>query len=243
MKNNGEYAYVVDRGIIIRNNEGKAIRMVGAMTDITYRREYEKSLKNLNLSMEKYTKDLEFSNLELEQFAFVASHDLQEPLRMVSSFLNQLERRYGDLLDEKAKQYIHFASDGAKRMKQIILDLLEFSKAGKPEEDMEHLDLNELMEDYKILRRKLIQDKSAIINYDRLPVIMTFRASILQSLYNIFDNGLKYCKPNVSPQITISVEDRGKCWKFEIKDNGIGIAQEYFEKIFIVFQRLHNRDD
>jgi PAS domain S-box-containing protein len=243
LKMNGEFAYVVDRGIIIRNNEGKAIRMVGAMTDITYRKEYEESLKDLNLSLEKYTKDLEISNLELEQFAFVASHDLQEPLRMVSSFLNQLERKYGDLLDEKAKQYIHFASDGARRMKQIILDLLEFSKAGKPEEDMEHLDLNELMEDYKILRRKLIQDKSAIISYDKLPVIMAFRAGILQSLYNILDNSLKYCKPNEPPQITIFVEDRGKWWKFEIMDNGIGIAKEYYEKIFTIFQRLHNRDD
>src|SRR5690606_16030785 len=101
--------------------------------------------------LKKHIKELEISNEELEQFAFIASHDLQEPLRMISSFLNQLQRKYGDQLDDKAHQYIHFATDGAKRMKQIILDLLDYSKAGKLADHLELINLNELIEDYGVL--------------------------------------------------------------------------------------------
>ncbi|MDZ7846661.1 MAG: hypothetical protein U5L96_07760 [Owenweeksia sp.] len=105
--------HVVDRGIIIRNEKGEATRMVGAMSDITERRNYEESLEKMNRELEARARELALSNSELEQFAYVASHDLQEPLRMVSSFLSQLKKKYGNLLDDKAHQYIHFAVDGA----------------------------------------------------------------------------------------------------------------------------------
>src|SRR5690606_10061422 len=154
---NGEEKTVIDKGVVIRDENGKAIRMVGAITDISHRVVYEKEVLELNKMLKKHVKELEISNEELEQFAFIASHDLQEPLRMISSFLNQLQRKYGDQLDDKAHQYIHFATDGAKRMKQIILDLLDYSKAGKRVDNLEPIDLNELIEEYGILRRRLIE--------------------------------------------------------------------------------------
>ncbi len=134
LKSDGEYAFIINRATFIRNEKGKPVRIIGAITDLTERKKYEESLKILNQNLENQAKELAVSNSELEQFAYVASHDLQEPLRMVSSFLTQLERKYKNVLDEKAQQYIHFAVDGAIRMRKIILDLLEFSRVGKNRE-------------------------------------------------------------------------------------------------------------
>src|SRR5690606_31478638 len=167
----GEEKTVMEKGVIIRNEEGKALRMIGAVADISDRIRYENELLELNTVLKKNVKELELSNQQLEQFAFITSHDLQEPLRMITSFLNLLQKKYGPELDERAHQYIHFATDGAKRMKQIILDLLEYSKAGKEEETLEEVDLNALLEDYHILRSKLMEDKNAVIHARNLPVV------------------------------------------------------------------------
>jgi PAS domain S-box-containing protein len=242
LKADGTYAFVIDRAIFIRNNEGNVERVVGAMTDISYRKEYEESLKKLNLRLKKHTRELEISNAELEQFAYVASHDLQEPLRMVSSFLTQLERKYGDVLDEKARQYIHFAVDGAKRMRQIILDLLQFSRVSNIEEEKEKVDLNEVIGDFLLLRQKVIQEKNAIVVSENLPIISTYKTPISQVFHNLLDNALKYHKEGVPPKIKIAVKDKKDHWQFSIKDNGIGIEEAYFEKIFVIFQRLHDKE-
>src|ERR1019366_5749270 len=117
---------------------------------------------------------------ELERFAYVASHDLQEPLRMITSFLTQLEKKYGDVIDDKGKKYIGFAVDGAKRMRQIILDLLEFSRVGRTEDDKKELDLNELLSEIKILTGKKIEDKKAVIIIDMLPQIHAHRSPMRQ---------------------------------------------------------------
>jgi len=236
------YRTVIDRGVIIRDSDGKAVRMVGAITDITHQKEYEESLKNLNQELEKRAKELEFSNSELEQFAFVASHDLQEPLRMVSSFMTQLDRKYGHLLDEKAHTYIDFATDGAKRMKQIIRDLLEYSRAGKPESDREQINLKEMIENYLSLRKRLLADNGGSIKFDSLPTVVAFKAPLEQTIYNLLDNALKYSKPFVPPVVSFTVEEKDDYWLFSIKDNGLGIEKESFDKIFIIFQRLHNKD-
>ena len=234
--------YVIDRGVIIRDNTGKAIRMVGAMSNITEQREMTLQLSELNRSLEKHTSELERSNEELEQFAFVASHDLQEPLRMVSSFMDLLERKYGDRLDEKGHQYIHFATNGAKRMKQIILDLLEYSRANKPTDGKEEVDMNEILSEFKQLRRKVIAEKKASITSDALPILKSYKASITQILHCLLDNALKYSKENNAPMVEISVIENEKEWEFSIKDNGIGIDSQFYDKIFIIFQRLHNKD-
>jgi len=242
-KANGKYAFVIDRGLIIRDKKGKAIRLVGAMQDITQRKDYEESLKILNAELDLRAKELALSNKELEQFAFVASHDLQEPLRMITSFLAQLEKNYGSKLDERAEKYIYFAVDGARRMRQIILDLLEFSRVGRKDGDVELVDLNELLEEVKSLQKNLIEEKSAQIIIHPLPSIRLHKPRILQVFQNLINNALKYSKEMVAPKIEISVIEGDFQWTFVIKDNGIGIEAEYFDKIFVIFQRLHAKDE
>jgi len=204
--------------------------------DISGRKMNEEKLKKIN-------KELALSNSELEQFAFVASHDLQEPLRMITSFLAQLEKKYNNLLDEKGKRYIHFASDGAKRMRNIILDLLEFSRVGKTEEDKQAVPVREVLEEVIGLNRKLIQEKRAKISWvEDLPEIYTFRSPLRLLFQNLVNNGLKYQEEGSTPAIHISYNETDTGWHFTVADNGIGIDSEYFDKIFTIFQRLHNKD-
>ncbi|WP_295335074.1 PAS domain S-box protein [Flavobacterium sp.] len=241
-KANGDYAYVIDKGLIIRDGQGNAIRMIGALTDITYRKRYELELFELNISLKKYAQELEIANEELDQFAFTASHDLQEPLRMISSFMDLLKRKYGDQLDEKAHQYIYFATDGAKRMKKIIIDLLEYSRAGRYAEVSESVDLNEVFQEYLRLRRKVIQESKAIFKFGDLPVVMAEKTPLIQTIHSLLDNAIKYAKQETTPEINFAVHENEAEWIFEVKDNGIGIDERFFEKIFIIFQRLHNRN-
>ena len=211
--------------------------------NITERKLSESKLKNMNRSLEAHVKELAISNEELEQFAYVASHDLQEPLRMITSFLTQIEKKYEGVLDEKGKKYIFFAVDGAKRMRQIILDLLEFSRVGKSEKKMEEIDLNLIVQEIVLLYRKQIEEKKAIIIFKNLPTIRCYLAPIKQLFQNIIGNSLKYAKSHVSPVINITAKETAHEFKFTIQDNGIGIDKEYFDKIFILFQRLHNKDE
>lgn len=238
LRKDGSYAYVMDRALIIRNEDGKAIRGIGAMTDITYHKEYENNLHEINERLKKYTKELQVSNMELEQLAHVASHDLQEPLRMISSFMNLLRDKYGDVLDEKALQYIYFAADGAQKMKQIILDLLDFSRVGKNEDEMEDIDFNELVDFVLQMHQKLIKEQNATIEVENLPTLKTYRSPFIKIFMNLIENSLKYGRDGVNPQILIQAEENQEEWIFSVKDNGRGIDPEYFEKIFIIFQRL-----
>ncbi|WNB17869.1 PAS domain-containing protein [Marivirga arenosa] len=239
----GEYAHVIDKGFIVRDESGEAIRMIGATTDITDRIKYEKSLIEVNEQLQKQTFELSKSNAELEQFAYVASHDLQEPLRMVSSFLTQLEKKYGDKLDEKGIQYINFAVDGAKRMRQIILDLLDYSRIGKHEEEKKEINLNEIIDEVCLLNRKKIDELDAKIYYKKLPSIINHNAPMIQLFQNLISNALKYIEEGVQPKIIIDASDKLEYWEFTVKDNGIGIDEKYFNKIFNIFQRLHNKHE
>jgi PAS domain S-box-containing protein len=211
--------------------------------DITERKAYEQSLQELNQNLELKAKELAVSNAELEQFAYVASHDLQEPLRMVSSFLSLLEKKYKDQLDEKAFQYIGFAVDGAVRMRRIILDLLEYSRVGKQNSRLDWVQLPSIVEEIKQLQRKLILEKKAEITVEGIETLLTFRAPVLQIMQNLIGNALKYSKPNVPPQISILARDMPTCWQISVTDNGLGIKEEYFDKIFILFQRLHRKEE
>ncbi|MEQ8582707.1 MAG: PAS domain S-box protein [Marinoscillum sp.] len=243
LRSNGTYAFVIDRGMAIRDAEGKATRMVGAMTDITHRKEYEESLKILNENLEKQAKDLAISNAELEQFAYVASHDLQEPLRMVTSFLTRLENKYDAQLDEKAHQYIHFAVDGAKRMRQIILDLLQFSRVGRHEDDLEVIEVQEIVAEVVTLQKKIIEEKQANISIGDLPTLQTFRSPLLQIFHNLISNALKYTQEGRPSFISITCYSTNTHWQFSVEDNGIGIEPEYCDQIFIIFQRLHQKEE
>ncbi len=241
-KADGNYAYVVVRGKILRNEKGEAFRIIGAVSDFTKRKEFESSLRNLNEKLEVRARELATSNAELEQFAYVASHDLQEPLRMVSGFLTQLEMKYSEQLDDRAKKYINFAVDGAKRMRQIILDLLEFSRVGRIDEEPEFIDLNELVTEVCNLQSSLIAAKNAKIFYSGLPKITGFRTPMIQVFQNLIGNSIKYSKEGIPPEVTISHRELPEYWEFAIADNGIGIDSDSFDKIFIIFQRLHTRD-
>lgn len=216
--------------------DGKVVRIYGSFQDVTKMKLYEESLLDLN-------KQLETSNSELEQFAYVASHDLQEPLRMVSSFLTLLEKKYGSVFDEKALQYIHYARDGAIRMRQIILDLLDFSRVGKHTDTLKPVNLNSIIKDVLALHRKLIDDKSAEIHVGELPTLKTYQSPLLQVFHNLVGNALKYAKPGEKSVIHINSREFDDRWEFTVADNGIGIDSEDHERIFVIFQRLHRRGE
>lgn len=242
-KANNEYAYIINNGVIIRNEKGIATRIVGALQDITSIKEQEESLRILNKKLEKQTKALLNSNQELEQFAYIASHDMQEPLRMVTSFLTHLEKKYSNVLDDKGKQYIYFAVDGANRMRSIILDILEYSRIGKVKEQNEAIDLNKLVDEVCKMNSQKITETKAVITHSNLPTITGFKTPLTQIFYNLIGNGLKYQKPNESPKINIKTVEDDKNWHFTIQDNGIGIDKEFHDKIFVIFQRLHTKQE
>ncbi|MFN3299520.1 MAG: PAS domain S-box protein [Sediminibacterium sp.] len=239
----GSYAIVYDRGYIVRTSNGTAIKMIGSTQDISKLKQNEIELAKLNNQLIIQTKDLAISNKELENFAYVASHDLQEPLRMISSFLSQIEKKYGDILDEKGKKYIYFAVDGAKRMRQIILDILEFSRVGRQELKIEEVNIRSILDEIIDLFKKQIEEKDAKIYIGKMPNILTYKATIRQIFQNILSNALKYHQENQAPLINIYCEKENEFWKFSIEDKGIGIEHEYHDKIFEIFQRLHNKED
>lgn len=243
LKADGRYAYIYDKGFIIRNEKGEAIRMIGATQDISSRKKIEEELKTLNDELELRAEELVATNEELEQFAYIASHDLQEPLRMVTSFLNLLQIKYDNELDDKARQYIYYASDGAVRMRRIILDLLEYSRVGRKGENYETVSANDLLLEALELNKAQIEEKEARILYQKLPLLVANRSALLQVFQNLISNALKYQRPGTIPGINISFVEDEKQIIFSIQDNGIGIETQYFEKIFVVFQRLHNKND
>ena len=211
--------------------------------DITERKQAEEKLKELNQSLKVQAKELARSNEELEQFAFVASHDLQEPLRMITSFLAQLERKYEDILDEKGKKYIYFATDGARRMRQIILDLLDFSRVGRVDMEKSQVDVHEILENIQTLHHKIIDEKGATVIWGNMPVVFAARGPLQQLFQNLINNALKYHENDHQPKVKISSIETETHWGFSVKDNGIGIKEEYKEKIFNIFQRLHHKDE
>lgn len=209
--------------------------------DITEKKLANEKLLKLNDQLIRQARELSVSNAELEQFAYIASHDLQEPLRMITSFLTQLESKYKNQLDEKAHQYIHFAVDGAKRMREIILDLLEYSRADKVNYKTELIDLNQLVNEIKLIYHKQISDKRAVIESDFLPSLFLPKTPIFQIFKNLIENALKYHMANIAPVIKITCKEEKEKWQFAVTDNGIGIEPEYFDKIFVIFQRLHTK--
>jgi light-regulated signal transduction histidine kinase (bacteriophytochrome) len=195
-------------------------------------------IKRAEEALQRMVEDLNRSNKELEQFAYVASHDLQEPLRMVSSFTQLLERRYGDKLDQSAKEFIHFAVDGAQRMQRLINDLLAYSRVqtkGKPLSPTDSLEaLNVAQENLSMA----IMESRAAVSHGNLPVVQADGTQLAQLFQNLIGNAIKFHGADL-PHIHVSAEPKGEEWVFSVRDNGIGIAPEYFERIFVIFQRLH----
>jgi len=220
---------------------GRRARMV-AVSDITERKRYEQQLQLLNTDLARRADELASSNAELERFAYIASHDLQEPLRMVSSFLQLLQKRYKGHLDQKADQYIHYAVDGAERMKALIMDLLEYSRAGLGKDSFCEVDTAVVMQEVGDIFREKIIAARARVEIDLLPRVWGDKVQLMQLFQNLLSNALKYHSDKL-PSIQVRAKEEPARWLFSVEDNGIGIDAQFFDKIFIIFQRLHNKSD
>src|SRR5256885_1476859 len=209
---------------------------IALFDDITERKKAEAALREAH-------EELKRSNAELEQFAYVASHDLQEPLRMVSSYTQLLMRRYGDKLDGDAKDFTAFIVDGATRMKQLIEDLLAYSRVGTRDKNFKPVDAESSLKRALTNLRAAIQDSGATVTQDKLPTIHCDEVQLAQLFQNLIGNALKFRRPDVAPAVHVGAADQGAEWEFMVRDNGIGIEPQYFERIFMVFQRLHDKGE
>ncbi len=199
-------------------------------------------VQEVNRRLDEQTRELERSNRDLEQFAYVASHDLQEPLRKVSSFCQLLQRRYGGQLDARADQYIEFAVDGASRMQLLINDLLAFSRVGRTTEAFVPVDLAKVAAGAAAQVEQARVDTGGEIVIGELPTVSGDVTLLRQMLANLLGNGLKFHREGVPPVVTVSAQRVEDGWEIAVSDNGIGIEPEYADKVFVLFQRLHGRD-
>ncbi|MEO5969444.1 MAG: ATP-binding protein [Bdellovibrionia bacterium] len=197
--------------------------------------------RKVELKLAAHTQALEQSNRDLQEFAYVASHDLQEPLRMVSSYMQLLSERYKGKLDRDADDFIEFAVDGAKRMQQLINDLLAFARLNREGEKFEQVNMEDVLNKVVDGLKFSIKECNAKIEHDELPVVFGNPSQLSQLLSNLLGNAIKY-RGDKAPLIQISAKLENELWYFSVRDNGIGIEKEFNEKIFKIFQRLHGRD-
>jgi light-regulated signal transduction histidine kinase (bacteriophytochrome) len=207
--------------------------------------------REVNRLLDEQARELERSNRDLEQFAYVASHDLQEPLRKISSFCQLLQRRYGGQLDDRADQYIGFAVDGAQRMQQLINDLLSFSRVGRTTESFVPVPLGDVVAAARNQLDSVREETGGEIAASDLPVVDGDPALLRQLFVNVLGNGLKFHRDGVPPVVRVDARRGGSDggsdggddrWEITVADNGIGLDAEYAEKVFVIFQRLHARD-
>ncbi|ADZ09998.1 PAS/PAC sensor signal transduction histidine kinase [Methanobacterium lacus] len=237
---------VLYNATVYKNKFNEVIGVFAAARDITGIKKAERKLIKYQDTLEKKvnerTKALKQSNKELKEFAYVASHDLKEPLRMITTFLQLLERRYKDKLDNEANDFIRFAVEGSKRMDNMINDLLEYSRIGNQEREFEYLQSEKLLDTVLMNLKSSITDTNAIITHDPLPLIFANEQLMIQLFQNIISNSIKY-HGEKNPEIHISTDNANDEYIFIIKDNGIGMNQNHLKKIFTIFQRLHTREE
>ncbi len=221
----------------------REITAVGAEIEAMRERIVEElaSVEVARARVEEQAHELQRSNAELEQFAYVASHDLQEPLRKIASFCQALQSRYRGQLDERADQYIDFAVDGAKRMQTLINDLLAFSRAGRSGREQQPVDLNEALADAQAALAGSLEDSEATVTAESLPTVLGDRGQLASLFQNLIANAVKF-RGVVAPSVRITAERHDEEWEISCLDNGIGIDPEYAERIFLIFQRLHSRE-
>ncbi len=240
---NAEKRYIrKDGGVIwihavaraVRGPDGRPLRTVGIVMDITERKLAEQERERLIVELER-------SNRELQQFAYVASHDLQEPLRTVANYVELLALKYREKLDATADKYISFAVDGTNRMSDLINDLLTYSRVATRGHAFETVDMKATVRKVlESLKRVILRD-NAVVTSDELPEVSGDQMQLMQLMQNLITNGIKFRKKNVAPRIHISAEFRGNHWVFGVRDNGIGIEPQFQDRIFVIFQRLHTR--
>ena len=227
--------WVRDYPRAVSGPDGKVIYYDGIIVDITERKQAEDRLQ-------KALEELEYSNRELQQFAYVASHDLQEPLRMVASYVELLANRYKDKLDNDAEEFIAYAVEGATRMQRLINDLLEYSRVSSRGKTFMPTDCEEVINQVIANLQLAIEESSAVITHDPMPVVVADRSQLGQVFQNLVGNAIKF-RAEKPPEIHIGVRQRDREWEFSVRDNGIGFEPEYAERIFMIFQRLHGRSE
>ncbi|MFQ5875378.1 MAG: ATP-binding protein, partial [Dehalococcoidia bacterium] len=199
-------------------------------------------VKQAEEALAHQAQDLSRSNEELEQFAYVASHDLQEPLRMVASYTQLLARRYKDQLDADADEFIEYTVDGVTRMQELINGLLAYSRVGTQGNSLQPSDCSSIFDQVLSNLQEAIQESSAVVTRDALPTVMGDAPQLGQLFQNLVGNAIKFHGEN-PPQVHVSAERNDKEWVFSVRDNGIGIDRQYADRIFTIFQRLHNREE
>ena len=224
----GNYRWFLSRAVPIRDDDGRVVRWFGTNTDVTEELETQR--------------ELERRNAELQQFAYVASHDLQEPLRMVTAYLELVESKYSAGLDERGRQYLRYAVEGGHRAKGLISDLLAYTKVESSPGERDRVNMSEALSTVLLSLEPQIQEEEAIITHDPLPYIVANRGQIELVLQNLISNAIKFYGGD-APRVHISVEKGPNEWLFSVHDNGIGISPEYHDKLFILFQRLHTREE
>jgi PAS domain S-box-containing protein len=222
--------------VMLLDSRGKPSGFLAVERDVTERRQMEEKLQH---TME----ELKRSNTELEQFAYVASHDLQEPLRMVSSYVQLLARRYKGKLDKDADEFIEFAVDGSGRMQAMIQALLTYSRVGTKGKPPEPTDCEVILGHVLKNLQAALTESGAEVTHEPLPVIMADGVQMVQLFQNLIGNGIKFQEEGVKPKVHISVEDNSNDWVFSFRDNGIGIDPQYQDRIFVIFQRLHGKTE
>jgi PAS domain S-box-containing protein len=231
----GDWKWIANLGKVVeRDQQGQPVRIAGMKYDISDRKQAEEQLRQLN-------RELQRSNQELDQFAYVASHDLQEPLRMVKSFTELLAQRYQNQLDDQAERYMSFITDGAIRMQALISDLLAYSQVGRFEMAVQPTPLGEIVAQVQSDLQQVVQDRKAKIEVESLPIIFADPTQIRQLMQNLLVNAIKYCQADI-PVVQIRATSTDENWIISVQDNGIGIDPQFAERIFVIFQRLHNKD-
>lgn len=260
---NGEIVWANLTVSAINDQSNKPVRYLTLIEDITNRKKMENQIKkhtdkltNINkllnveigdyekaeIILEELIEKLEISNRELEQFAYVSSHDLKEPLRMIKSFLLLLKKGYANTLDDNANKYINFAVEGAKRLEIMINELLEYSRIGSQDVPYKNINCEEIIKTVLINLKTLIDDNQAIVTYDKLPNIYVNDRQMTQLFQNLIVNAIKY-RGEEKPEIHISVDKFDNEYIFSIRDNGIGIDKKHLNRIFTIFQRLHTQEE
>jgi len=235
--------------VAVPEKDGNINHFRTAVIDITALKKADEEITRLNKDLERrvvqlsgLNRELERSNRDLEQFAYVASHDLQEPLRMVSSFTQLLEQRYKGKIDKSADEFIKFAVDGANYMQRMINDLLSYSRLSTRGTPFEPVNSEEILAQVQVNLLLLIEENRALLTHESLPEITADASQMLHLFQNLIGNAIKF-RGKEPPRVHVFSESREEEWMFGVRDNGIGIAKEYFDRIFVIFQRLYSREE
>jgi PAS domain S-box-containing protein len=234
-RRDGGVTPVLYNASVFRDESGKVAGVFAAARDITERKRAEEALN-------RQAEELARSNAELEKFAYVASHDLQEPLRMISGFSQLLARRYGQKLGPEADEFIGYVVDGTNRMQRLINDLLAYSRLGTRGGKFEPTDVSLVLERTMQNLRAAIEESGALVSHDPMPTVTADGIQLAQLLQNLIGNAVKF-RGEPRPRVHVSARLEGGEWIFSVKDNGIGIDPKYFGRIFTIFQRLHGNTE